>query len=91
MTDDESHFTVEGNNKVIMSLKISKLFARPSLLWLAVREYGLIEPVFFNSGLVDNKKLYISKYLSVLQKFIQKHHKKEKIGLWLKTEYFRIF
>jgi hypothetical protein len=48
-------------------------------LWLAVRESGISEPVFFKAGLAVNKDVYISKYLPVLYKFIQKHHKNEKI------------
>jgi hypothetical protein len=74
-----------GNTKVIMTLKIilqqrislSSLFARP--LWLVVSESGISELVFFKAGLAVNKDVYISKCLPILRKFIQKHHKNEKI------------
>jgi hypothetical protein len=48
-------------------------------LWLlAVSESGISEPVFFKAGLAVNKEVYISKYLPVLDKIIQKHQKNEK-------------
>jgi hypothetical protein len=87
--DDESYFTEKGNN-VIMSLKItqqqrmSSLFAPAKiLLWLTVSEYGVSEPVYFKSSLAVNKELYKSKWLPVIYRFIQKHHKEEKIVFWL--------
>jgi hypothetical protein len=85
--DYESYFTVDS--KVIMSLKIpqqqwmSSLFVRPSSqVWLAVNETDISEPVFFKADLAVKKEVYISKYLPVLHKFIQKHHKNEKIVPW---------
>jgi hypothetical protein len=46
---------------------------------MTVSGYGVGEPIFFKSSLAVNKELYLSKCLSVLHKFIQKHHKKENI------------
>jgi hypothetical protein len=37
-------------------------FPTKVLLWLAVSDYGLGEPVIFKSGLAVNKKLYITKH-----------------------------
>jgi hypothetical protein len=52
------------------------------LLWLAVSEYGVSEPVYFKPKHAVNKKLHISKWLRVLHKFILKHHINEKIVFW---------
>lgn len=94
--DDESYFTVEGNEwqqkhyyeskdrpapdqaKFIRKTK----FPAKVLLWLAVSERGISEPVFFKAGLAVNKEVYISKCLPILHKFIQQHHKNEKIVFW---------
>lgn len=94
--DDESYFTVEGNEwqqkyyfesedqpapekfKLIKKCK----FPAKVLLWVAISENGISEPVFFKGGLAVNKDVYIGKCLPVLQKFIEKFHKKEKIVFW---------
>jgi hypothetical protein len=74
---------MSGNSKVIMSMKItqqqwmSSLFARPSS-----QRSGISEPVFLKAGLAVKKEVYLSKYLPVLHKFIQKHHKNKKIVFW---------
>jgi transposase len=51
-------------------------------LRLAVSESGISEPVFFKASFAVNKEVYICKCLPVLHKFIQKHHKNEKIVFW---------
>jgi hypothetical protein len=51
-------------------------FPSKVLLWLAISDYSLSEPVLFKSGLAVNEELYISKCLPVLLKFIPKHKKK---------------
>jgi hypothetical protein len=97
LMDDESYFTVDGNEwqqqtyylksedhpatedaKLIRKTK----FLVKILVWLAVSESGIIEPVFFKAVLAVNKEVYISKCLPVLHKYIQKHHKKKKIVIW---------
>jgi hypothetical protein len=83
--------SMSGNNKVIMSQKINHAievvkfirktkFLANALLWLVVNEYGVSE-LFFHI-LPRFQLIYISKCLQVLHKFIQKHHKKEKIVFW---------
>jgi hypothetical protein len=49
-------------------------------LYLANSENGISKPVFSKAGLAVNKEVYISKCL--LHKFIQEHHKNEKIVFW---------
>jgi hypothetical protein len=73
--DDESYFLFV---KFIRKTK----FPAKVLLWLAVSESGISELLFFKAGLAVNKEVYTSKFLPVLQKFIQKHHKNEKIVFW---------
>jgi hypothetical protein len=87
--DDESYFTVDGNEwheqshyesedhpttKDVKFIRKTK-FPAKVLLWLAVSVSGISEPVFFKAGLAINKKVCIPKCLPVLHKFIQKHHK----------------
>jgi hypothetical protein len=57
-----------GDVKFIRKSKIPAMV----LLWLAVSESGIIEPVFSKADLAVNKKMYVSKCLPVLHKFIQK-------------------
>jgi hypothetical protein len=85
--DGESYFTVDSNEWQQQSYQESE--EHPSIedvkfirkLWLAVSQSGISEPVFF-VGLAVNKEVHISQCLPVLHKFIQKHHKKEKIVFW---------
>jgi hypothetical protein len=68
-----TYFMVEGNERQQQSesedhpLTEDVKFIRKSmfpakvLLWLAVSEYDVSEPVFFKSGLGVNKEMYISK------------------------------
>jgi hypothetical protein len=58
-------------------LRLSEYFVVAGCQWASVSE-----SVFFTAGLTVNKKLYISKCLAVLHKFIQKHHKKENFVFW---------
>jgi hypothetical protein len=51
-------------------------FPAKVLLWLAVSESSINKPVFFKVGLAVNIEVYVSKWLTVLHIFIQKHHKK---------------
>jgi hypothetical protein len=91
-----SYFTVDGNEwqqqsyyesedhpatKDVKFISKTKFLAKV-LLWLAVSESGISEPVFFKADLAFNKEVYISKCLPVLDKFIQKHHNNEKIVFW---------
>jgi hypothetical protein len=48
-------------------------------LCLDVSESGISKPVFFEAVFAVNKEVYTSK---CLPKFIQKHHKNEKIVFW---------
>jgi hypothetical protein len=87
--DDESYFTVDGNewqqqnyyeSKDHLALEGVKLirkikFPANVLLWVAVNESPKSILVFFKAGLAVNKEVYISKCLPILHKFIQKHHK----------------
>jgi hypothetical protein len=57
-------------------------FSAKVLLWLAVSESGISEPVFFKASIAVNKEMYISKCLPVLHKFIQNHHKNKKVVFW---------
>jgi hypothetical protein len=76
MTNSISQLTaMSGNSTVIMSLKITQQQRMSStqdqvpsegLLWLAVSESGISEPVFFKAGLAVNKEMFISKCLPVL-------------------------
>jgi hypothetical protein len=91
--DDESYFLVDSNEWQQQSYYESEdhpatedvkfirktKFPAKVLLWLAVSESGINELVFFKAGLASNKEVYISKCLPLLHKFIQKHHKKEKL------------
>jgi hypothetical protein len=84
--NDESFFKVDGNewqqqcyyksedHPAIEDVKFIRKSKFPAkvLLWLAVSESGISEPVLFKSGLAE---VYISKCLPILRKFIQKHHK----------------
>jgi hypothetical protein len=87
-SDEESYFTVDGNEwqqknyyesddypatEDVQFIRKTK-FPAKVLLWLAVSESGISEPVFFKAGLAVTKEVYISKCLPVLHKFIQKHH-----------------
>lgn len=94
--DDESYFTVEGNEwqskhyfessthkapekaKFIQKTK----FPGKVLLWLAISENGVSEPVFFKGGLAVNAQVYNDKCLPALRKFIEKYHQEEKIIFW---------
>jgi hypothetical protein len=97
--DDDSYFTVDGNEwkqhsfyesvdhpdpatEDVNFIRNTKFPANVSL-WLAFGKSGISEPVFFKAGLAVNKEVYISKCLPVLHKFIQKHHKNDKIVFWL--------
>jgi hypothetical protein len=78
--NDESNFTVDGNERQQQSYYESEdhpatenvkfirktKFPAKVLLWLATRESGISEPVFFKAGLAVNKEMYISKCLPVL-------------------------
>jgi hypothetical protein len=93
---DESYFTVDGNEWQQQSYSESEdhpateevkfvrktKFPAKVLLWLAISESGISEPVFFKVSLAVNEEVYISKCRSVLHKFIQKHHKNKKIAFW---------
>jgi hypothetical protein len=94
--DDETYFTVDGNEwqqqnyyesedhpatENVKFVRKSKLSAK-GLLWLAVSERGISGPVFFKAGIAVNFKMSISKCLPILHKFIQKHHKNKKIVFW---------
>jgi hypothetical protein len=87
--DDESYFTVDGNEwqqqsyyesgdqpltEGVKFIRKTK-FPAKVLLWLAVNDSGISKAVFFKASLAVNKEVYISKCLPVLHKFIQKHHK----------------
>jgi hypothetical protein len=86
--DDKSYFTVDGNEWQQQSYYESEdhpatedvkyvrktKFSAKVLLWLAVSESGISEPVFFKAGIAVNKEVYIFKCLPVLHKLIQKHH-----------------
>jgi restriction endonuclease S subunit len=90
--DDKSFFTVDGkqwqqhsyyeseDHPAIDDVKFIRKTKFPAkvLLWLAVSESGISEPVFFKTVLAVNKEVCISKCLPVLHKFIQKHHKNKK-------------
>jgi hypothetical protein len=79
--DDDSYFTVDGNewqqqsyyeseeHPVTEDVKFIRKtkFSAKVLLWLAVNESGISEPMFFKAGLTVN----ISKCQPVLHKFIQ--------------------
>jgi hypothetical protein len=76
--DDDSYFTVDGNEwqqqsysepedhpatedvKFICKTK----FSAKVLLWLAISESGISEPVFVKAGLAVNKEVYISNCLT---------------------------
>jgi hypothetical protein len=70
------NFCLENSNKITQQQRLSRLFARPH----SQRRFccGWL-PVFFKAGLAVKKEVYISKCLAVLHKFIQQHHKNEKI------------
>jgi hypothetical protein len=86
--DDESYFTVDCNEtqqsyyesedhpatKYVKFIRKTK-FPAKVLLWLAVSESDISEPVFFKAGLAVNEEVYISTCLRVLHTFIQNHHK----------------
>jgi hypothetical protein len=93
-TDDESYFTVDGNEwqsyyesedhpatEDFKFIRKTKIPAKV-LLWLADSKSGISEPFFVKAGLAVNKEVFISKCLPVLHKFIQKHHKNEKNVFW---------
>jgi hypothetical protein len=88
--NDESYFTVDGNEWQHQSyyesedhpatgdVKFNRKTKFPAkvLLWLAVSESDIREPVFFKAaGLTVNKEVYLSKCLPLLHKCVQKHHK----------------
>jgi hypothetical protein len=54
------------------------------LVWLAISEKGISNPVFINSSLAVNKEVnYIMKCLPVrLDKFIKKDHQKDRVVFW---------
>jgi hypothetical protein len=90
--DDESFFMVEGNEWQQQSYYESEdhpatedvelihktKFPAKVLLWLAVSESGISEPVFFKAGIAVNKKVYLSKFQPILHTFIQKQNKNKK-------------
>jgi hypothetical protein len=79
MTSHE--FTVEGNqwqkqsyyefegHPATEDVKFIHKFPAKVLLWLAVSESDISEPVFVKPGLAVNEEMYISKCLPVLHKF----------------------
>lgn len=94
--DDESYFTVEGNEwqpkyyfesssrKAPEKAKFIRKTKFPGkvLLWLAISERGISEPVFFKGGLAVNAQVYNEKCVPALSNFIEKYHRKEKIVFW---------
>jgi hypothetical protein len=56
--EDESHFTVDGNEWQQQSYYESEDHSAKVWLWLAVSENSISEPVFFKAGLAVNKKVY---------------------------------
>lgn len=94
--DDESYFTVEGNewqekyyfeSSEHEAPKTSKYISKTKfpgkvLLWLAISECGISEPVFFKGGLAVNANVYNEKCIPKLEKFIKKHHQNDKIVFW---------
>jgi hypothetical protein len=77
--DDESYFTADGNewqqqsyyqsedHSATEAVKIIRKTKFPAkvLLWLAVSESGISEPVFFKAGLAVNKEVYKFKCLPI--------------------------
>lgn len=79
--DDESYFTVEGNewcpkfyfklpgvdvpDKVKYNTKTK--FPGKVLLWMAISERGVSDPVFIKAGLAVNADVYIEKCLPALK------------------------
>lgn len=94
--DDESYFTIEGNEwqgdsyyecegheiPENVKFKTRSKFPKKVLVWLAISESGVSEPVFLQSGLAVNKQIYINKCIPKLEKFIKKFHKHEKVVFW---------
>lgn len=94
--DDESYFTVEGNewqtkhyyesseheaperSKYIYKTK----FPGKVLLWLAISENGISEPVFFKGGLAVNAQVYNDQCIPAVERFIKKYHRRDKIVFW---------
>lgn len=94
--DDESYFTVEGNewqskhyfessshkapdkSKFIHKTK----FPGKVLLWLAISERGISDPVFFKGGLAVNAQVYNEKCVPALKNFIKKYHSHDKVIFW---------
>jgi hypothetical protein len=64
MTSPISLTAMSGNSKVIMSLHITQQQRMSSwsakVLWLAVSESGISEPVFFTAGFAVNKEVSTS-------------------------------
>jgi hypothetical protein len=87
---DESYFTVDGNECQQQSYYESKdhpatddvKFIPKTKFPAKVSESGIRDSIFFKASLAVNKEVYISKCVPVLHKFIQKHHKNEKIVFW---------
>lgn len=94
--DDETYFTIEGHDwtpKYYFKLpnsnpspKVTQItktkFPAKVLLWMAVSERGISDPVFFKSGLAVNANVYIHKCLPVLKRFIDCNHKNDKTVFW---------
>lgn len=91
--DDETYFTLDGaknqpkyfysingNNVSKINSKIPKdKYPEQVMLWLAISEKGISEPVFFK----ENKRLtgdsYSKKCIPKLERFIERKHKRCKI------------
>lgn len=93
--DDESYFTMDGNewqgkhyfegkrpiDDNIKFVEHTK-FPKKVLLWLAISQHGMSEPEFFESGLAVNSERYINYCLPKVKEFINKKHSTLKVIFW---------
>jgi hypothetical protein len=82
--DDESNFPVDGNEwqSYYESATEDVKFPAKVLLWLAVTESGISEPVFFKASFVVNKEVYISKCLQYFINLSKNTTKQKKTVFW---------
>lgn len=94
--DDESYFTLDGNewqgkhyfekNDAPVSSEVKyvehKKFPKKVLLWLAISPNGMSEPVFFESGLAVHGDIYVERCLPKVQDFIKQKHRGKNVVFW---------
>jgi hypothetical protein len=64
--------------KVIKNFK----FSVKVLVWLAISEKGISDPVFINIGLAANIEVYTAKCLPLFDKSFKKYQQKERVVFW---------